>query len=563
MTNDSLASTIANRLAIPHVIARIAVERGFRTVPSVYHLLYGEPESELDPYGILGMDKAVRWILGVRARNEPVFIFGDYDLDGMSSVALLVRGLNSVGIATKWRLPNRFGTGYGLSIPAIDEMLSAGARNLITVDTGITANSEIAYANSKGVHTMVIDHHQPSGEGLPACDVLLDPHQDGDSYGNIDLCGVGVAYKFICALFKRMKRTPPPDYLQLVALGTLADLVPMSPENRLFTRLGLSNMWNSPFPGLRELCRVQLAHPQFVGAQGITFKVAPLLNAPGRMEKPDPSLELLLCDDPAKSSKMVSELGAMNTRRKDTENEITKAAIARVHELYGGELPPVLVVDGVGWHLGVIGIVAARLTQEFSRSTAVISVQDDGHASASARAVPGFNWHKALFDCRDLFTRWGGHEIAAGFTLPKEHIAEFRKRLLETASSYFFEEPPEALAPSTIDIALSEIDDSIMQWLARMEPLGGSFPVPVFRAHDVQVKRSRVLSGGHLHLEVSQPGSHRFSAIAFGMGQKRQEIAATNHLETLDFELAWNVYNGERSIQMMVKNLEAAMASPF
>ncbi len=556
MHEELLASSIAQALSLPHVIARIVVSRGFKTVAAVRELLFGSATSENDPFTMLSMRAAVDWILEIRKRGESVFIFGDYDLDGLSSVALLSHGLSAAGIKTDWRLPSRFGSGYGLSIASIDEMLESGAKNLITVDTGITANPEIAYAKEHGMRVMVIDHHQPSGEGLPNCDVLLDPHQDGDVYANSELCGVGVAYKFICAFFKMLEQDVPESYLELVALGTLADLVPMTPENRLFTRRGLFQMQKSAFPGIRELCRTQFSGTYGPSAQGVMFKIAPLLNAPGRMEKPDPALSVLLAETEQNAKECVAALGSWNRRRKDTENAISKAAVQRVQELYGENLPSVLIVDGADWHQGVIGIVAAKLTQEFSRPAAVISIQKDGTACASARAIPGFNWHKALFASRDLFIRWGGHSNAAGFSLLETNIAEFRRRTNEMAEEFSeIISAPEKI--TTIPVALSELTDAVMQNIVNMEPLIGNFPPPLFRAENVLIHRVRELRGGHLCLELSQGNLMRFAAIGFGMASLKESIAKPGFKINIEFELAWNIYNGQRSLQLQAKKISA------
>ena len=238
---DLVASTLASELKVPHLVARFLVARGLRCASDAYHFLYGSTRDVHSPWLMLGMENAVDWILKVREKGEGVFIFGDYDLDGMTSVTLLTKALAEIGVPSEWRLPNRFGNGYGLSLSSVDEMYEAGARNLITVDTGITANAEIAHAKELGMAVMVIDHHQPSGDGLPACDVLLDPHQPGDAYPNPELCGVGVSYKFICAVFDKLGKPVPMKFLDLVALGTLADLVQMTSENRYFTKAGLKN----------------------------------------------------------------------------------------------------------------------------------------------------------------------------------------------------------------------------------------------------------------------------------------------------------------------------------
>ena len=554
MLNELVASSIAEALKIPHLIARLLVSRGFKTIPAVHTLLYASNRYEIDPFKMLGMDKAVEWILRVKENQETVFIFGDYDLDGLTSVSLLSRALTRIGIKNEWRLPSRFGSGYGLSFAAIDEMAEAKARNILTVDTGITANAEIAYAKTKGIRTMVIDHHQPSGEGLPDADVLLDPHQEADTYPNSDLCGVGVAYKFICALYKTLRLEAPKHFLELVALGTLADLVPMTLENRYFTHVGLSQMWDSSCVGIRELAKKQLVYKQFVGAQSVMFKIAPLLNAPGRMEKPDPALEMLLCDDKTKSLELIENLNIWNFKRKTIEMEVSKAVFQRVQELYPSGLPEVLIVDGFNWHVGVIGIVAAKLTQEFKRPAAVLSVQEDGIACSSARAVPGFNWHKALFDCRDLFVRWGGHETAAGFSIEEKNIEIFRNKMNLLAST-FKTEANEKDKVEITEVALSEIEDSTLLWLSKLEPLIGSFPVPVFRAKNCLVKHLRELRGGHLYLEIEQNGSQKFAAIGFSMADKKSFILAAHYRVTVDFEITWNFFNGKHSVQLQIKNI--------
>lgn len=554
---ELLASTITSELKIPHVIARLLVKRGCSSVADAYYMLFGEKNVVQDPFLMLDMEKAVQWVFSVQERKEKIFIFGDYDLDGLSSVALLCRGFKEIGIPTEWRLPNRFSSGYGLSIAAIDEMIQSGAKNIVTVDTGITAIEEIDYAKSKGLQVMVVDHHQPSGDGLPACDVLLDPHREEDSYKNEELCGVGLSYKLICALFSKLELQGTEKFLDLVALGTLADLVPMTEENKALTRIGLKKMSHSHWSGVQELCREVLSMHSFIGGQDVLFRLAPILNAPGRMGCADAALHLLLCDDSNKAPSLLMSLKEWNVSRKKKEAEISEAAIEWVHSHYGTDLPPVLIIDGKEWHLGVIGIVAAKIAQEFNRPTAILSVQPDGKAHASARSVLGFNWHKALFEFRHLFDRWGGHANAAGFSIPVSEIETFRNDLnLWAKSQKFAPEENETKASFDILIALSELDENVMDWILKMEPFGGSFPYPVFKAEKVKVHRLRELRGNHLQMEINQNGSSRFSSIAFGMGKLKSKIEQNNFEVTLIFEPTWNVYNRKRSIQLAVKAME-------
>ena len=568
---DLVASTLSSTLKIPHAVARFLVSRGIKTVSDAYHMLCSNESDVHDPFLMMGMDKAVEWILAVRERGERVFIFGDYDLDGMTSVTLLTRCLKTVGVESEWRLPNRFGDGYGLSVSAVDEMYEAGARNLITVDTGITANVEIAHAKELGMAVMVMDHHQPSGDGLPVSDVLLDPHQEGDSYPNPELCGVGVSYKFICALFSRLGIKAPVEYLDLVALGTLADLVQMTPENRYFTRTGLESLKNSRWPGVQEMYSSLMKPHSCVGGIDVMYKLAPLLNAPGRMERPDPALKLLLCENKGEAGKLLEELKEWNKRRKDKEAEITKMAMEQVQALYGDTIPTVIVVAGENWHVGVIGIVAAKLAQEFHRPSAVLSIIN-GMAHASARAVPGFNWHKALFDSRELFDRWGGHANAAGFSLEAGKIEELRGRLLQSAKDQGYTGEvinTDESYPYDIKIALRELtvetrvptgrypirERSILEFIDLLEPFGGNFPYPAFRAEGVTVHRVRELRGGHLQMEISQAGSAVFPAIAFGL-RKSKALLGRSRPITVVFEPIWNYYNNTKTVQLCIKSIE-------
>ncbi|MCQ2105218.1 MAG: single-stranded-DNA-specific exonuclease RecJ [Fibrobacter sp.] len=576
--DERLATAIAQNLKVPHLVARFLVSRGIRTVADASRLLCCSKEDILDPFLIMGMEDAVKWILDVREKGEKVFIFGDYDLDGMTAVTLLTKAFEEIGIPSDWRLPNRFGDGYGLSMSAVDEMYEAGARYVVTVDTGITANEEIAHAKELGMAVMVIDHHQPSGVGLPVCDVLLDPHQEGDTYPNPELCGCGVSYKFLCALYSRLGLPVPEKFLDLVALGTLADLVQMTPENRVFTRTGLKLLENSCWPGLQEMYSSLMKPHSSVGGIDVMYKIAPLLNAPGRMERPDPALKVLLCQNKAEATALLSELKDWNTRRKEKEAEITKMAMEQVDIVYGDKLPKVIVVAGDGWHVGVIGIVAAKLAQEFHRPSAVLSVCD-GVAHASARAVPGFNWHKALFESRDLFDRWGGHANAAGFSLLADKVDLLRERLEASAveQNYTGEEELVSEAyPYDIQVALHELVveanqympatshpeganvpqfAAVLDYLDLLEPFGGNFPYPVFRADNIRVHRLRELKGGHLQMDISQAGSRIFPAIAFGLRKSKALLGKSKPISVV-FEPTWNYFNDRKSLQLCIKAIE-------
>ena len=303
-----------------------------------------------------------------------------------------------------------------------------------------------------------------------------------------------------------------------------------------------------------------------VGGIDVMYKVAPLLNAPGRMEKPDPALKLLMCEDKNLAGTLLSELKDWNALRKQKEAEITEMALKRVKEIYGDEIPKVLVVDGENWHVGVIGIVSAKLAQEFMRPAAVLSVVD-GIAHASARAVPGFNWHKALFSCRELFDRWGGHANAAGFSLATDKIGELRERLEASAVEQGYSGDAEIVDEShayDIQVALGElvvegsrhrIDRTVLDYFDMMEPFGGNYPYPVLKATDVTVHRVKELRGGHLQMEVSQAGSPVFSAIAFGL-RKCKSLLGAGKKVSIVFEPSWNYFNNKKTMQLCIKAIE-------
>ena len=578
--NEHLASAMSKSLRIPHVVARFLVSRGVCSVSEAHRMLCGNAGDVLDPFLMKGMEEAVAWLLDIREKHEKVFVFGDYDLDGMSAVTLMTRALAELGLESDWRLPNRFGDGYGLSSSAVEEMREAGARYVITVDTGITANAEIALAKSYGMSVLVIDHHQPSGDGLPECDVLLDPHQEGDTYPNPELCGVGVSYKFVCALYSKLSMPEPTKFLDLVALGTLADLVSMTPENRAFTKAGLRSIESSSWPGLQEMYSNLMKGHGSVGGIDVMYKFAPLLNAPGRMERPDPALKLLLSPNMATANALMAELREWNSKRKQKEAEITEMAQAQMTAMYGDKLPTVIVVAGNDWHVGVIGIVAAKLAQEYHRPTAVLSIQG-GMAHASARAVPGFNWHKALFESRELFDRWGGHANAAGFSLPADKIDELRKRLEVSAANQNYtgtEECEGETAPCSYDICISlnelivEASQymapsdyvpgnasnkgpliSILDFIDLLEPFSGNFPYPTFRADNVKIHRLRELKGGHLQMDISQAGSRVYPAIGFGLRKFKSLLSKP---VSVIFEPTWNYFNDRKSLQLCVKAIE-------
>lgn len=549
-------SAIQNGIACPRWVAELLWQRGCKDAASAKEFLNPTIDSMGDPWLYKNMEEAVQTILDFRGSGLELCVFGDYDLDGISGAALVVHALKRAGgWQLSYRLPSRFGHGYGLSTHHVEELHQAGIRGLILVDTGITAHAEIQLAKSLGMKVVVVDHHRPSEAGLPPADAILDVWQEGCTYPNKDLSAVGVASKLITALYERIDLGGSDDFLDLVALGTLSDMMPMVPENRQMLRKALARMHESVFPGIRILCEEAVDQDGFLGSQDILFRIAPMMNAPGRLASPDDALAMLLAENERDARKTIEKLKMANEKRRAIEAEITREALQQASTRVQNNR--VLVVDSKGWHLGVLGIVASKLTQAFGRPAAVVSIGDDGVGSASVRGVDGFNWHQALSDARTHFDRWGGHMNAAGFSVKADRMDLVRAQFEESALQQGYE--PGVAQPVVechAEVRLVEMSTDAMNWLRRFEPFGRGNPNPVFVARNVILPSGvREVRGGHLQFEVMQEEGVKFAAIGFGLAAYTSWLR--EHAKGFDFAFAptWNSFKGRRVLQLQVRHL--------
>ena len=549
MSNIALEIAKAHKISI--LLARILTLRGAKTPEDAGIWLNWDTPCEHDPFLMKNMGEAIDLVVAAKKGKKNVWIYGDYDLDGISGTAILAGALEDWGLPVNCMLPNRFDGGYGLSLNTLQKMKEAGAEFLILIDTGITAREEIKTARESGMNVLVLDHHRPSGEGLPNANAILDPFLEDCEYPNKSLCAAGVAYKFLEALYKKtgMELDCLEKYLPLVSLGTLADIVQLNAENLFLVRKGMSRFANSSCLAIQVLYEKLGSGKEIVNSNDMHYRMAPLLNAPGRMESPDASLKFLLCKDKNEIEELYNKLHECNVERRVVELDIHKQVIRRLTEIYGNNLPRVLVIDSSEWNIGVIGIVAARVAQEYKRPTAILSVQNDGIAAASARSAGSFNWHAALFPCRDIFTRWGGHVKAAGFNMPAEKINELRTRIEEQAEIQNFVPAFEDEIHYDLEVSLSEINISFLDELQKLEPFGNENPYPVFLARQVVVKNLKLLSGGHLRFYAVQ-GRSSISAIAFNKTHLGE--ALRKKYVDLIFEARRNVYQGTESVQLIV-----------
>jgi len=551
MTNAQLSLEIAKRHRVSILLSRILVLRGVKTPEESDIWLNWDIPCEHEPLLMKNMDKAIEFVLAAREHKKKVWIYGDYDLDGISSSAILAGALEDWGLSANWMLPNRFDGGYGLSAGTLQKLQNAGAESLILVDTGITAKEEIKAAKEFGMQVLVIDHHRPSGEGLPDADAILDPFLEDCQYPNKCLCAAGVAYKFLYALYQKTNK-PISDlerYLPLVSLGTLADIVPLNAENLFLVRKGMSKFSNSDCLAIQVLYEKLGTDKKFVSSNDIHYHMAPLLNAPGRMEGPDISLKFLLCKDREEIERLYERLSECNTKRRAVELDIHAQAIKRLEDIYGNNLPNVLIIDFLEWNIGVIGIVAARIAQEYKRPTAIISVQSNGIAVASARSAGSFNWHGALFPCRSLFLRWGGHVKAAGFNISADKISELRTSMEEQANIQGFVPVLEESIKYDLEVSLSEINMPFLNELKKLEPFGNENSYPVFLARHISVRSFKTLKGGHLRFYAVQ-GRTSLSAVAFNKPHLAPLLQ--KGVVNLVFEARTNTYQGVENVQLVV-----------
>lgn len=545
---------LATVLGISSTTARIMAVRGIDTIEAGKQFLTPTLSTMPDPFLLKGMQTAVKRVMRARKAGENVCIYGDYDVDGISGTALLVSFLRHVGLLCHYFIPNRFDDGYGLNRESLQRIIDSGATLIISVDCGITSLAEAAFCRTAGVDLVILDHHTP-GESIPEAAAVVNPLQPGCPYPFKMLAGVGVAFNLLVALRSRMRQEQlfevgeEPDlreWLDLVALGTIADVVPLVGQNRTYAFFGLQRLENSGRPGVAALKTVAGVTDTVTCGQ-VGFRLAPRLNAAGRMESAVPGVELLLSASVEECSLIAGELDAANAERQAVERAILDEAIALVDG--GGKYPSCksIVLASPAWHQGVIGIVASRIAERYHRPTIMIAINEDGTAKGSGRSIPGFHLLEALTACYDHLGRFGGHRYAAGVGLQAEAVVGFAAAF-ETAASHILGDSE--LVPTLdvdCDITPAEIDENLVHELKRLEPFGAGNPEPTLMMCGVTVVERRIVGDGHLKLRVSASGKV-FSAIAF-----RQADSSTDGMLDIAFFPELNVWKNTTTLQLRIK----------
>lgn len=559
---DPLAETeIAVATGIHPLVVAVLRNRGLTTGQEIADFLNPSVEKLHDPGLLPDMEAVVERLDRAVERRERILIHGDYDADGLTSTALLCQVLAKFGCEVQYYIPHRVHEQYGLSVPAIQRAAQLGVSLLIAVDCGVTGHEAIAQAQAVGVDVVVIDHHEPGPE-LPAGALVVDPKREDARYPERELAAVGLVFKVASALCQSQRVSATSlqrAFLDLVAVGTIADVVPLRGENRILAAAGLEILANTRSHGLRALLDIcGVTGP--VRTSDIAFRIAPRLNAVGRMGDGTDGLDLLLTDDPQEARRLALHLDNTNRQRQQTQGSAYREALKLISEQVDLDRDRVIVLSSPDWHIGVVGIVASKILEQWHRPT-IILVEQEGQLRGSARSIPGFDITEALQECAGTLIRFGGHALAAGLALNPKDLEEFRQRLNLVAAERL---SAEQLVPQVcIDavVRLDEIDEQLLIELERLEPYGHSNPQPLFLSREVEVLDAYRVGAEERHLKMHVRQKDRVvEAIGFGLGNQGDRIGPGDCLD-LCYTPEINEYQGTRSLQLRLEALRPAQPS--
>lgn len=538
----------------PNII-KILINRGMNTAEKIDKFLNPRMSDLRDPFQLQGMTAGIERVTNALFANERIMIYGDYDVDGITSTSLLYLVFNKLGAQVTYYLPNRLVEGYGLSLDAIDQAKEDGVTLIVTVDTGITAVDEVAHAREAGIDIVVTDHHEP-GETLPDAVAIIDPKQDGCNYDG-DLAGVGVAFKFAQALYQRLNQDQREleDHLDLVALGTSADIVPLVGENRILTKFGIRQIAGTKKPGLKSLTFVSGLMGKDISTGQVVFILAPRINALGRLGDAREAIRLLSTRDENVAGEIARKLDDENRRRKEIDEITLNQALDQMAEVVDLGLDRAIVLGAEGWHQGVIGIVASRLVERFHLPTVMIAIQD-GVGKGSARSIPGFHLCEALKDCEDLLVKYGGHKYAAGLSIRAENIPAFRERFKAVSTKWLDNDDITPKLHIDLEIELTDINDEFMNSMEQFAPFGPQNLRPVFLTRNCEVVgQPYVVGKNHLKMRVGK-GDAIFDVIGFGFGDMARSISDRGCLVDLVYALEYNTYRNNTRIQIRLRDIK-------
>jgi single-stranded-DNA-specific exonuclease len=540
---------LADEVRIPLVIARILFNRGYTTPETANSFLYPNFSDLYDPFLMKGMDLAVERILKAIHNREKICIYGDYDVDGVTSILIIRDLIQRLGGNASYAIPKRLDDGYGLNFQKMEEIISSGeVKLIITVDTGITSIQESKYLKEAGIDLIITDHHEESNE-KPVAITILDPKQADCGYPYKELAGVGVIFKLAQAIAARANVDLPLfSYLKIAAIGTIADLVPLVDENRIISSLGLKELSTTTNLGLKLLLQELRMDDHEVESSEISFRVGPRINALGRLGDVEQAVELFFTSNRAYAKEIINEMERLNLKRQKLENEIYNTVIEVIESNPETENQPILIVEGNDWHLGVIGIVASRLANQYYKPALVVSVIN-GIGKASGRSIPDFDLKGALNGESDLLESFGGHKMAVGFQIKKENLPLFKARVNERISNMLDGRLFVRSDKIDADISFHAINPELMHYLDMLKPWGHSNAKPVFCAKGVTLQSPPfVLKDKHLKLKLNQY-NHVFEGICWKHSEWKDSMKSCKSMDII-FHINRSFWNYEETIQL-------------
>jgi len=561
--NTLVIDELAKKSGIPDIIAKFLYQRGINTPEAVSQHLSPKLKSLSDPWKMMDMDKAVDRLVKAVARKEQVAVFGDYDVDGITSSALVFEFLEDLGLKTTVYIPHREKEGYGLNAEALKNLASRGCRLLITVDCGISDNEAVALAGELGMDVIITDHHEPP-DSLPAASAILDPKRPDCTFAFKELAGVGVAFNLVRALRHRLHELGHwnggqipnlKQYLDFVALGTVADVVPLLGDNRILVRAGLEVLDVCDRPGIRAL-KALCSLDSGITSRDIAFRIAPRINAAGRMAHADKAFRLLITKDDSKAKQLAGELHLLNQKRQTEENKILNQALDKIRLL---ERQTAYVLSSPEWKRGIIGIVASRLVEQLHRPVILLAMDGD-EAHGSGRSPEGINLYESLCACSDYLSSFGGHMGAAGISLPSDSVQVFCSAFQEVVASTLeqIDLRPRLMVDCTVCIE-ELIDPDFHRFYEHLEPFGAGYSAPMFAVRNFTVSRSTVVGNGHLKLSLTARTNvkneymrGKIDLVGWGHGDKiglpweELELACIPYI---------NVWQGRKQLELRLKDI--------
>jgi single-stranded-DNA-specific exonuclease len=559
---SDVVRSLQEALSLPEVLCALLVRRGLED-PDRAKAFLRPLLSELDTAAPLaGMNQASERILDAVGAGETILVHGDYDVDGVAGATVLTRWIRRVGGTAIPFVPHRVRDGYDFGDAGIAAARSAGAGLIVTVDSGIRAHEAVAEANAAGFDVIVTDHHTPA-ETLPPALAVVNPNRADCDYENKGLCGTGVAYRMCEALAKEkgIDQEELIRSLDLVALATIADVVPLNQENRTLVRYGLKALAQTELPGLKALMLRAGVGEGPIEAGQVGFRIAPRINAAGRMAEAMTALELLMTDDLARASALADQLEEANEARREEESRTLREALDQLERSFDPSKDFGVVLEGEGWHPGVIGIVASRIVERIHRPTVLLAVAD-GKGRGSARSIPGFDLLGAVQACGDHLSRFGGHRAAAGMDIAADGIGAFRDAFNAEVRMRLAGEQPRPVLRPQLEIPLAAVNERLVHLLSYLGPFGIGNPAPVFLAHQVSVVSAREVGQGHLKLRIKQSG-HTLDAIGFSLVDRVAPESLGSGPVDVVFKLKLSVFRGRQQVEAHLLDVRRSDVAVF